>query len=131
MSIQRKVEKDGLIVTRFGGTHTYKDAVKALHELAELNQGKKGIYEIVINDDDIRLKFNREEQELLAGEVLSAFSRFSFGTLAVVANSDLAFGLSRVLEMSIKNERIPVAVFRSERLAREWIAEIRKLREKG
>lgn len=33
------MEKSGLIVTRFGGTHTYQDAIDALEDLLKLNQG--------------------------------------------------------------------------------------------
>ena len=41
MKKQRKFEKDGLIVTHFGGPHTYKDAEEALTELLEINEDKK------------------------------------------------------------------------------------------
>ena len=37
MKKQRRVEKDGLIVTHFGGLHTYADAKEALDELLEIN----------------------------------------------------------------------------------------------
>ena len=127
MTKHRQIETDGLIVTHFSGTHTYQDAIKALDELLELNKGASEIYEIVINDYDLKIKFSPNERELIGHKVESTFSHFKKGALAVVAKHDLAFGLSRMLEMSVNNELITVAVFRSEDLARKWIQEIRGL----
>lgn len=127
MKKQRQIEKDGLIVTNFGGLHTYKDAEEALIELLEINKDKKQIYEIVVNDDDLKLEFTREEEQLLVGMVKSTFQEFERGALAIVASHDFVFGLSRVLEITIENERIAVSVFRSEDLARKWIQEIRSM----
>ena len=127
MKKKRQVEKDGLIVTHFGGLHTYKDAEEALYELLEINQGKKQIYEIVINDDDIKLDITKEEEQLIFSKVKSTFEKFECGAMAVVASHDIVFGLSRMLEITIENERIAVAVFRTEDLARKWINEIRAI----
>ncbi|MDY6954485.1 MAG: hypothetical protein SWE60_23520 [Thermodesulfobacteriota bacterium] len=129
MKIRRHIEKDGLIVTQFGGVHTYKDALESLDELLALNKGSPAIYEIVVNDDTIELDFSREEEKALSGKVKAVFSHFDAGALAIVAKNDLVFGLSRMLQMSIDNERIAVAVFRSDLLARKWIDEIRKLHD--
>ena len=127
MKIKRQIEKDGLIVTHFGGLHTYNDAVEAFDELVELNKGSKSIFEIAVNDDDIKMDFSREEEESLVSKINATFSKFDMGALAIVASSDLVFGLSRVIEMSIQNERIAISVFRSEALARKWIQEIKEL----
>ncbi|MBU0985826.1 MAG: hypothetical protein KKH68_01125 [Proteobacteria bacterium] len=127
MKKQRQIEKDGLIVTHFGGLHTYEDAAEALNELLEINKGKKQIYEIVINDDDIKLDFTRVEEQLIFGKVKSTFENFDHGALAVVANHDIVFGLSRMLAITIENEQIAVSVFRSEDLARKWIQEMRAM----
>ena len=127
----RTVDRDGLIVTRFSGIHTFQDATKALDELIVLSKDRREIYEIVLNDEDIKLDFKKEEEQLLIRKVQSTFSQFDKGALAVVANSDLIFGLSRMLEVSIQNERIAVAVFRSEALARKWIKEIRGLHDQA
>jgi hypothetical protein len=127
MKKQRQIEKDGLIVTHFGGLHSYKDAEEALNELREINKGKKQIYEIVINDDDIKLDFNRAEEQNVNEKVKSTFEKFERGALAVVARHDFVFGLSRMLEINIGNEQIAVAVFRSEDLARKWIQEMRAM----
>ncbi len=127
MTTHRHVEKDGLIVTRFSGRHTYKDALDALSELLELNEGRQDIYEIVINDDPIELVFSREEEKQLFENVRMTFKNFNRGALAIVANNDLVFALSRMLEVSIESDKIAVAVFRSEALARKWIDEIRQL----
>ena len=127
MKIKRQVENDGLIITHFGGLYTYRDAFEALSELFELNKGRRSIYEIVINDDDIKLDFSRAEEQSLIKKVESTYTQFDIGALAVVASSDLVFGLSRMLEISIHNEFIAISVFRSETLARKWIQEIREL----
>ncbi len=123
----RKIEEDGLIVTHFGGRHTYNDAEEALSELLEINKGKKQIYEIVINDDDIKLDFTRAEEQLISDKIKYAFEKLEHGALAVVANSDFVFGLTRMLSITIENEQIVISVFRSESLARKWIQEIRML----
>ncbi len=130
MKKQRHIEKDGLIVTRFGEQHTYYDASEALDEILAINSGKNEIYEIVINDDDIKLNFTRDESDLLVKKVKSTFEKFEHGALAIVAGQDLVFGMSRMLEMSIENEKIAVAVFRSEDLARKWIQEIKAMHNK-
>ncbi len=130
MKKHRYVEKNGLIVTRFGEEHTYNDAVEALDEILKINLGKNEIYEIVINDDDIKLKISRDESDLLHRKVTSTFEKFEYGALAIVAGHDLVFGMSRMLEMSIANEKIAVAVFRSEDLARQWIQEIKAMHNK-
>lgn len=127
MKKQRQIEKDGLIVTRFGGPHTFKDAEEALDELLELNKGKKHIYEIVLNDDDIKLDLTSADEQLIIEKVKFTFEKFERGALAVVARHDLVFGMSRMLEMSIENEQIAVAVFRSEDLSRKWIQEMRAM----
>lgn len=123
----RIVEEDGLIVTRFSGTHTYKDAVQALDAILAINRGHSEIYEIVINEDDLRLEFIEEELKLLNARVVSTFGNFERGGLAVVSNIDFIFGMTRMLESTVKNESIAIAVFRTEKLAREWILEIRGL----
>ena len=127
MKLKRQLEKDGLIVTRFGGVQTYNDVFEALKELSELNKGRESVYEIVINDDDININISREEEQLLISNVEHTYAKFDIGALAIVANSDFVFALSRLLEMSIQNERIVISVFRSEELARKWIQDIRGL----
>ena len=129
MIIKRYVEPDGLIVTHFGGKHTFKDAVDALKDLSTLNAGNSEIYEIVINNEDIAIEFGKQEISNIAEVVENAFSQFDRGGLAIVAQNSLAFGLSRMLEMSIINDQITIAVFRTELLARQWIAEMRMLHE--
>ena len=119
MKKQGQIKNDGLIVTHFGGLHTYDDAEEALNELLEINKVKKQIYEIVINDDDIKLDFTSAEEQLIFDKVKSTFGKFESGALAVVANYDLVFGLSRMLATDIENEQIIVSVFRSEDLARK------------
>jgi hypothetical protein len=131
MKLKREIEQDGLVVTHFGGLHTYDDAIEALNELYELNKGEKSIYEIVINEDDIELEISKDEGQLLIGKVESTYEKFEIGALAIVANSDFVFGMSRRLEISIHNERIAISVFRSEGLARTWIQEIRDLHSQG
>ena len=127
MKKQRLIEKDGVIVTHFGGLHTYAYAKEALDELLEINKGKKQIYEIVINDDDIRLDFSKEEEQSINDKVKSTFGKFERGALAVVANQDFVVAISRMLSTAIENERIPISVFRSEELARKWIQEMRAM----
>ncbi len=131
MKKQRQIEETGLIITHFGGLHTYNDAEEALDALLEINKGKKHIYEIVINDDDIKLDFSRVEEKFLIEKVKSTFSNFERGALAIVASYDFVFGMSRLLEISIENEQIAVAVFRSEELARKWIQEIRTMHDQA
>ena len=123
----RTVDEDGLIVTRFSGTHTYEDAVQALDAILAINKNYSEIYEIVINEDDIRLEFIEDELKQLNAKVESTFANFERGGLAVVSNIDFIFGMTRMLGSSIKNESIAIAVFRTEKLAREWIQEIREL----
>lgn len=127
MKKQRIIEKDGLIVTHFGGLHTYDDAEEALNELLEINKGKKQIFEIVVNDNDIQLDFTKTEEQLIFDKVKSTFGKFERGALAVVASHDLVFGMSRMLEINIENEQIAVSVFRTEDLARKWIKEMRAM----
>jgi len=127
MATHRIKEEDGLIVTRFSGKHTFRDASLALDELLVLNTGESEIFELVINSEDIEIAFTRVEEKLIAEKTEDAFSQFESGGLAIVAKTDLVFGLSRVLQSSIDNERIAIAVFRSEELARKWIEEVRYL----
>lgn len=127
MATHRIKEEDGLIVTSFSGKHTYGDASLALDSLLELTVGESEIYEVVINSKDIDLAFSRQEEKLIAEKTEEIFSKFESGGLAIVAKTDLVFGLSRVLQSSIDNERITIAVFRSEELARKWIEEVRYL----
>ena len=82
---------------------------------------------IVINDEDLDLVITNQETRDLAMNVAAAFSRYKYGALAIVASSSFVFGMSRMLELSIDNERMPVAVFKTEALARAWIAEVRQL----
>jgi hypothetical protein len=96
----------------------------------DLNKGNESIYEVVINEEDISLHFTKEEEQLLIKKVESVYSSFLNGALAVVANNDFVFGMSRLLEFSIQNERIAISIFRSEELARRWIDEIRELHSK-
>jgi hypothetical protein len=131
MKKQRIIEKDGLIVTHFGGLHTYDDVEEALNELLEINKGKKHIYEIVVNDDDIKLDFTKAEEQLIFTKVKSTFGKFERGALAVVAGHDLVFGMSRMLEINIENEQIAVSVFRTEDLARKWIQEMRSMHDQA
>lgn len=130
MKVKRIIENNGLIVTYFGGKHTYKDATAALDELLLINAANRSIYEIVVNSDDIELTFSKKERELLSVEVGKVFSKFDRGALAVVANRDLVFGYSRMLQVAIANAKIAVSVFRSETLARKWIHELMELHNK-
>lgn len=121
MKKQRRVEKDGLIVTHFGGLHTYADAKEALDELLRINKGKKEIYEIVINEDDIELQFSTTEEQLISQKVNSTFEKFERGALAVVAGSDYVFGMTRMVDNDTEENHIAVSVFRTEDSARKWI----------
>ena len=131
MTKQRYIEKDGLIVTRFSGLHKYDDAEEALNELLEINKGNNQIYEIVINDANIKLDFSQAEENLMIEKVKSTFEKFERGALAIVARHDFVFGMSRMLEISIENEQIAVSVFRSENLARKWIQEMRTMHKQA
>ncbi|MDY6989483.1 MAG: hypothetical protein SWQ30_15665 [Thermodesulfobacteriota bacterium] len=131
MKKQRQSEKDGLIVTYFCGLHTYEDAVEALNELLEMNRGAKQIYEIVINEADMKLNFTRAEEQLITDKAKATFENFERGALAVVANHDVIFGLSRMLATTIENDQIAVSVFRTEGLAREWIQEMREMHDQA
>ena len=103
------------------------DAVAAVEELREINEGNKEIYEIVINADDIELDFTQSQVSMLADKLKSVFQNFERGASAVVADKDFIFGMCRMLQAMIVNDRIVVAAFRTEKLAREWIREIRTL----
>lgn len=127
MKKQRIIEKDGLIVTHFCGLHTYKDAKEALDELTEINKGKKQIYEIVINADDIELDFSPAEEQLISNDVNSTLEKFERGALAVVTSHDFVFGLTRMLDNETENKHIEVSVFRTEDAARKWIQELRAM----
>ncbi len=127
MAISRKKEEDGLIITLFSGKHTYNDAVQALDDLLLMKRDEHEIFELVINCKDVELVFSRAEEKLIVEKIQETFSHFESGGLAIVAKTDLVFGLSRVLQSSIEKERIAVAVFRSEELARRWIEEVRYL----
>ncbi len=129
MKLKRHIEKDKLIITEFGGRHTYDDAIDALDELIDINKGNKEIYEIVINSDDIELDFTQRQVSLLSDKIKSVFQNFERGASAVVANKDFIFGMCRMLQAMIDNDRIAVSAFRTEELARLWIQEIRSLHQ--
>ncbi len=124
MKISRIIEDDGLIVTHFGGIQTLEHVINALDELSEINKGKKKIYELVINSDDVKLKLSRDDEFWLTTKLKDTFEMHEFGVLAVVSNDDFVFGITRMLAARI-DPHICVAVFRTEELAREWIKEIR------
>ncbi|MCP4159199.1 MAG: hypothetical protein GY760_03920 [Deltaproteobacteria bacterium] len=130
MKISRIVEKDGLIVTHFGGIQTLEHIINALNELIEINKGKKIIFELVINSDDVKLKLSRDDEFWLTTKLKETFEIHEFGVLAVVSNDDFVFGITRMLAARIE-PHICVAVFRTEKLAREWIKEIRLEHNKG
>lgn len=125
MKISREMESAGLVVTHFGGKHTYDDAIDALNEIQELHREKKDIYEIVIHSDDMKTHLSSEEISRLRENVIKTFSDFDKGAIAFVCNQDLIFGLCRQLEIMMDNEKIAISVFRSEDLARKWIDEIK------
>lgn len=127
MKISRHREPSGLVVTRFGGRHTYEDANAALLELREMTGESPSVYEIVVHDDDLTIDLSRAEVEALKSDVISTFSSYQRGGLAFVANVDVVFGLCRQLEFMMENARIAISVFRSEELARQWIEEIRSI----
>ena len=127
MKISRYREPSGLILTHFGKRHTYDDAIGALTEITEMTEGSSEIYEIIIHDDDFSIDVSEDSLKSLPGKVQSTFGTYARGALAFVANIDLVFGLCRQLEMLMENAAIQVAVFRSEALARSWIAEIQSL----
>jgi hypothetical protein len=52
MKIKRTIEESGLVITHFGGKHTYEDAIDALHELEKIHEGRNDLYEIAVNADD-------------------------------------------------------------------------------
>ena len=119
-----------MVVTHFGGIHTYSDATDALQEITEMHKDKNDIYEIVIHSDDMEIHFADSQIPALREKVKEAFVRFDRGALAFVSTKDHIFGLCRQLEMTMDNERIAISVFRSEGLARKWIDEIRSVHEK-
>lgn len=131
MKKQRQIEKDGLIVTYFCGLHTYRDAEEALDELLEIDGEAKQVHEIVINDADMKLDFTRAEEQLIIDKAKATFEKFERGALAVVANHDVVFGLSRMLATTIENDQIAVSVFRTEGLARKWIQEMREMQNQA
>ncbi len=131
MKLKRQKEKDNLIITHVGGRHTYEDAIAALDELLEINKGNKEVYEIVINSDDMEIDFTQGQISLLAEKLKSVFKNFERGASAVVANKDFIFGMSRMVQAMIDNDRIAVSAFRTEELARQWIQEMRTLHNKS
>jgi hypothetical protein len=131
MKISRQQEPSGLVLTRFGGNHSYEDATNALTELVQMTEESGQVFEIVVHQDDFTIDLEDEQIINLREKVRSAFNSYKKGGLAFVSNKDLVFGFCRQLGLMMENENIAIAVFRTEELAREWIKEIQVIQNQG
>lgn len=73
----------------------------SLQELVTMNKGKRSFYEIVICNDALDLILSREEENLLYNAIHDSYKYVEAGALAIIAESDLVFNLSKILEVSI------------------------------
>lgn len=125
MITHRHMEGSGLIITHFGGKHTYDDAMNALEELQEMLGEKDEVYEIILHSDDLKTTLSKEQEAVLREQLRHAYRNYNRGAIAFVSNKDWMYGACRQFEIMMENEKIAISVFRSEELARKWIDEIK------
>ncbi len=130
MATRRRVDDSGIIHAHIQGKYTYADARKAMDQWSELAVDDSIFTEIVHLEEPIHLSFTNEEEEMFIQDLGAVLSNYSSAAIAIVAKDDLSFGLSRMLELSIVNDRITIQVFRSEAPARQWIASRRHVHRK-
>jgi hypothetical protein len=71
-----------------------------------------------------------DQIQKVAGEIRRLLGKVSWGSCAIVAPSDLVFGVSRILEVRAEESFVSIQVFRELAAADAWLTSERALRRR-
>jgi len=84
--------------------------------------------DVLLDLSAIRSVPDAEQIQLIAAEIARLLAKIHWGVCAVVATSDLVFGVSRVLEARAEESFASIQVFRDPAAAEAWLASERARR---
>jgi hypothetical protein len=120
MAYIRSLEENGLFVSRHSGEVFIYDFMLIL---LDLNDKFKSEYlkEIIIFPNGCDLDISFLNARAFVFEMERLLYSLPPGYLAFVAQSDIAFGTCRQLQIQLESEIVRLRVFRTEFEARKWI----------
>ena len=127
MPIIRIIEDEKLVITLLSGRVSHHELLHSFDELSKISPNLSELYELVINTHDLKVETSIQMSQELIDKAAQVFNKFKRVAVSVVCPTDLAFGFARYFGMSLVNEKIDVAAFRTEDAARRWIDEMRSL----
>ena len=127
MPIIRIIEDGKLVITLLSGRVSHHELLHSFDELSKISPNLFELYELVINTHDLQVETSTQMSQELTDKAAHVFNSFKRVAVSVVCPTDIAFGLARHFGMSLVNEKIDVAAFRTEDAARRWIDEARSL----
>ena len=127
MPIIRIIEDEKLVITLLSGRVSHQELLNSFDELSKISPNLSELYELVINTHDLKVETSIQMSQELIDKAAQVFNKFKRVAVSVVCPTDLAFGFARYFGMSLVNEKIDVAAFRTEDAARRWIDEMRSL----
>jgi hypothetical protein len=127
MPIIRIIEDENLVITLLSGRVSHHELLHSFDELSKISPNLSELYELVINTHDLQVETSTQMSQELTGKAAHVFNNFKRVAVSVVCPTDLAFGLARYFGLSLVNETIDVAVFRTEDAAKKWLDEMRSL----
>ena len=127
MPIIRIIEDEKLVITLLSGRVSHQELLHSFDELSKISPNLSELYELVINTHDLKVETSIQMSQELIDKAAQVFNKFKRVAVSVVCPTDLAFGFARYFGMSLVNEKIDVAAFRTEDAARRWIDEMRSL----
>jgi hypothetical protein len=110
----------GLMRTHCRGVVTFSEVVEHFRQLHADPEVPERIH-VILDLRELRTSPDRDQLRAIASEVKDLKERLRWGALAIVAESDLLFGMSRVFGVFAEGYFSQINVFRSEPEALRWL----------
>jgi hypothetical protein len=109
-----------IIRTKCAGKVTLAEVVDHFHQL-EREPGITGRLDVLLDLTETVSSPSANELRVVVAEIGRIRERVPFGALAIAANSDALYGMTRVFEVYAQDYFAASSVFRSLEQAEEWL----------
>jgi hypothetical protein len=119
-----------LMRTRCRGAVGFREVVEHFRQLHADPEVPERVH-VILDLRELTTSPDRDQLRAIASEVKDLKERLRWGALAIVAESDLLFGMSRVFGVFAESHFSQINVFRSEPEALRWLEALRAAGKAG
>jgi len=131
MPIHHEIDRErGLIRTTCSGLVGLPEVLRHFGNLEQERQLPEPL-DVLLDLSAVSSPPDGDQIQRVAGEIRRLLAKVNWGSCAIVAPSDLVFGVSRILEVRAEESFVSIQVFRELAEAEAWLTSQRALRRRS